>query len=95
MADLTSWQEHDLRNASFEQTLLCVAILLSVVSALGYGLRAVRISTKTNIAVPSLLRFIYASFLKPHTGEADEGQQGALESFYSAQVSYHDWHYDH
>lgn len=32
------------------------------------------------------LKFAYASFLKPHTGNADGGQQSALESFYSAQV---------
>lgn len=33
------------------------------------------------------LKFAYASFLKPHTGKSDSGQQNALESFYSAQVS--------
>jgi len=32
------------------------------------------------------LKFAYVSFLKPHTGGADGGQQSALESFYSAQV---------
>ena len=32
------------------------------------------------------LKFAYVSFLKPHTGRADGGQQSALESFYSAQV---------
>lgn len=32
------------------------------------------------------LKFAYVSFLKPHTGQADGGQQSALESFYSAQV---------
>jgi betaine lipid synthase len=31
-------------------------------------------------------RFFYASFLKPHTGDGQGGQQGALESFYKAQV---------
>ena len=33
--------------------------------------------------------FFYVSFLKPHTGDASEGQQGALESFYKAQVVIH------
>lgn len=33
------------------------------------------------------LKFAYVSFIKPHTGIADGGQQSALESFYSAQVS--------
>lgn len=33
------------------------------------------------------LKFAYVSFIKPHTGQAGGGQQSALESFYSAQVS--------
>ena len=32
-------------------------------------------------------RFSYASFVKPHTGDHNGGQQGALESFYKAQAS--------
>ncbi|KAK5939584.1 hypothetical protein PMZ80_007963 [Knufia obscura] len=36
------------------------------------------------------LKFAYVSFLKPHTGQADGGQQSALESFYSAQASIYD-----
>ena len=31
-------------------------------------------------------KFFYVSFLKPHTGDGLGGQQGALESFYKAQV---------
>jgi len=37
-------------------------------------------------AISSFGRFFYASFLKPHTGDGLGGQQGALESFYKAQV---------
>lgn len=37
-----------------------------------------------NSGVFTYLKFIYASFLKPH--EKGEGQQDALESFYRAQV---------
>ena len=33
------------------------------------------------------MRFFYVSFLKPHNGDAGNSQQGALESFYKAQVS--------
>lgn len=33
------------------------------------------------------LKFAYICFIKPHTGQNDGGQQSALESFYSAQVS--------
>lgn len=32
------------------------------------------------------IRFIYACIIKPHDKRTDGGQQGALESFYSAQV---------
>ena len=34
------------------------------------------------------VRFFYASFVKPHSGDKDGGQQGALESFYKAQGSH-------
>jgi len=41
--------------------------------------------------VASFLRFFYASFLKPHTGDGTgNGQQDALESFYSAQAGVYD-----
>lgn len=39
------------------------------------------------ISVAPYLRFAYVSFIKPHTGQVDQGQQSALESFYAAQVS--------
>lgn len=38
----------------------------------------------------SFLRFFYASFLKPHTGDVGNGQQDALESFYKAQAGVYD-----
>lgn len=41
-------------------------------------------------AFASFLRFFYASFLKPHTGDSDNGQQDALESFYKAQAGVYD-----
>ena len=41
-------------------------------------------------ALSSFLRFFYASFLKPHTGDGTGGQQDALESFYKAQASVYD-----
>lgn len=41
-------------------------------------------------AVGSFLRFFYASFLKPHTGDTGNGQQDALESFYKAQAGVYD-----
>ncbi|KAH8647999.1 hypothetical protein BGZ60DRAFT_570248 [Tricladium varicosporioides] len=42
-------------------------------------------------AFTSFLRFFYASFLKPHTGDGTgNGQQDALESFYKAQAGVYD-----
>jgi betaine lipid synthase len=42
-------------------------------------------------AFKSFLRFFYASFLKPHSGDGTEnGQQDALESFYKAQAGVYD-----
>lgn len=32
------------------------------------------------------VRFVYACVIKPHEAKYDDGQQSALESFYSAQV---------
>ena len=37
-------------------------------------------------SVTNFTKFFYVSFLKPHTGDGLSGQQGALESFYKAQV---------
>jgi hypothetical protein len=34
----------------------------------------------------SYMRFAYVNFFKPHTGDHERNQQGALESFYNAQV---------
>jgi len=38
----------------------------------------------------SYLRFIYGSFLKPHTGDGNGSQQEALESFYKSQAEAYD-----
>ena len=69
-------------------------ILLAAVAAallVGGGLLATWSSSKASAqssALATYVRFFYASFLKPHTGDgADTGQQAALESFYKAQVS--------
>jgi betaine lipid synthase len=38
----------------------------------------------------SLIRFVYACFLKPHAKGDGQGQQAALESFYRAQADVYD-----
>ncbi len=46
---------------------------------------------ENSTALGSFLRFFYASFLKPHTGDGTgNGQQDALESFYKAQAGVYD-----
>ncbi|KAK3203243.1 hypothetical protein GRF29_112g627140 [Pseudopithomyces chartarum] len=40
--------------------------------------------------VQAYLKFIYACFLKPHTGDRNGDQQDALESFYKAQADIYD-----
>jgi len=40
----------------------------------------------TSDTINNFGRFFYVNFLKPHTGDGLGGQQGALESFYNAQV---------
>ena len=43
--------------------------------------------SNTSRQLQGFFRFFYASFVKPHSGDDDGSQQGALESFYKAQVS--------
>ncbi|TVY29960.1 hypothetical protein LHYA1_G001282 [Lachnellula hyalina] len=65
-------------------------ILISIILTL-----SLRRSSKENKEIPSafesFLRFFYASFLKPHSGDGTgNGQQDALESFYKAQAGVYD-----
>lgn len=60
--------------------LVVLAVVFSVVIASTQNIKA------GNSFLSPYLRFAYVSFLKPHTGRNGEGQQSALESFYSAQV---------
>lgn len=66
-----------------------LVLLIGVVSTIN-----LRLSKKEDEENPStfasFLRFFYASFLKPHTGDAGNGQQDALESFYKAQAGVYD-----
>lgn len=64
-------------------------------SLVGLGVFAIlallvaRVTDSTNFpgfGLSPYLRFAYANFLKPHNGKTGDGQQGALESFYAAQV---------
>lgn len=65
-------------------TAACVFLFLTVLVAI------ILLKSKAyHDALDSLnnfAKFFYVSFLKPHTGDNVGGQQGALESFYGAQV---------
>ncbi|KAG9245506.1 hypothetical protein BJ878DRAFT_14677 [Calycina marina] len=81
-----------LSKDSYTQIILVGAFLL-LLTGLVY-VTTISQSSKDNEENPStlksFLRFFYASFLKPHTGDTGNGQQDALESFYSAQASVYD-----
>ena len=72
------------------QRIQLLAIAVSTL-VLFVGILAVTVlkfsAYKTTLeSLNSFSRFFYVSFLKPHTGNSLAGQQGALESFYKAQV---------
>jgi len=68
------------------------AIILLLVGAL-FALNSrpsQKVDDENTSTFTSFLRFFYASFLKPHTGDGAGGQQDALESFYKAQAGVYD-----
>lgn len=67
--------------------LVSLLVAIFVVLAAVFLAPWVPLPAKFRTTAYSYGRFFYASFLKPHTGDASAGQQGALESFYKAQVS--------
>lgn len=62
-----------------------VAFLVCALVALVLLASSKQLKIDSNSGVFTYLKFIYASFLKPHDKGA-EGQQDALESFYKTQV---------
>lgn len=69
-----------------------VVLLIGVIFAFRFRSSVAKLEEEENLTVfGSFLRFFYASFLKPHTGDGTlNGQQDALESFYKAQASVYD-----
>lgn len=72
-----------------EYSVLLVSLIAAVLLVLTALFLAswVPLPSKFKTTAYSYGRFFYVSFLKPHTGDVSAGQQGALESFYKAQVS--------
>ena len=68
-------------------TVLSIGFLLCSLIVLSFFMPKALLNAWYTIR--GFVRFFYVSFVKPHTGDtADDGQQGALESFYKAQVSH-------
>ncbi|KAK0117966.1 hypothetical protein ONS95_012277 [Cadophora gregata] len=67
-------------------------LLIGVIFAATFrSSRSKKVNDEDLTAFGSFLRFFYASFLKPHTGDGTgNGQQDALESFYKAQAGVYD-----
>jgi betaine lipid synthase len=64
-------------------------LLIGVIFAITF--RQAKKDEEEQNTLVSFLRFFYASFLKPHTGDrSGNGQQDALESFYKAQAGVYD-----
>ena len=62
-----------------------VAFLVCALVAIVLLASSKQLKIDSNSGIFTYLKFIYASFLKPHDKSA-EGQQDALESFYKTQV---------
>jgi len=79
-------KDHHTQNFIVGATLV---VLIGVIFAISFcGTRENEESPST---LTSFLRFFYASFLKPHSGDGTgNGQQDALESFYKAQAGVYD-----
>ena len=71
---------------NLEAGLIAIGVVVVVGVALATAAQAIRATKWETWRIAPYLRFAYASFLKPHRGQVDGGQQSALESFYSAQV---------
>jgi betaine lipid synthase len=71
--------------------ILGATLLALVAFVFAFTLRSSKDGEETSNSFGAFLRFFYASFLKPHTGDnTGNGQQDALESFYKAQAGVYD-----
>lgn len=77
---------------SYSQILLVgVAVTLLIGISFASTSKTSTSAINEQIGFSSFLKFFYASFLKPHTGDdSGNGQQDALESFYRAQADVYD-----
>lgn len=67
-----------------------VCMVLIILSYFILSFTELSLFVKTYNALAPYGRFIYACFLKPHSGDGSGSQQDALESFYKAQAGVYD-----
>lgn len=67
-----------------------VVVLISVIFAAAFKKPSRKDEDSDPNFLTSLLRFVYACFLKPHENHGSDSQQAALESFYKAQANVYD-----
>lgn len=87
MTDSGAWRQALPQSLSIEQVFFALSIVTIIAVILVLFRKVVKDTKVSDSFLSPYLKFAYVSFFKPHTGKADGGQQSALESFYSAQVS--------
>lgn len=71
--------------------LIGLALVILIIAIFTINFRWSKRKEERPSSFQSFLRFFYASFLKPHTGDGTgNGQQDALESFYRVQAGVYD-----
>jgi hypothetical protein len=83
MDTITTPGLYGLRQLGVETTFIALGVFAVVALAVAYASNSVNFP---GFGMSPYLQFIYANFLKPHKSKVGDGQQSALESFYSAQV---------
>lgn len=91
----SSWWPRDNPLWLIEAGILLFAVwfifTFALISELDFS--KLRLSLHLPVPVSAFFKFVYVNFFKPHEKNGLKGQQGALESFYRAQVimTYQPW----
>ena len=84
----SSWWPNDkallLTEAGILLFAVCFIFTFALISEL--DLYKLRPSFRVPVHANAFIKFVYVNFFKPHEKSGLKGQQGALESFYRAQV---------
>ena len=89
MDEVVEFAANMSREVSVESSMLLLGVVIGffvLLAVVSQYFEFSRSTTWDKFFLTPYVKFAYVSFFKPHTGDADGGQQSALESFYSAQV---------